>query len=380
MVHELMRPRSSLILLPLGALAMAFFLWGANAGERVVIPIELSDPVHPAKPKRSHELVLQKDDRGFPAGYAMSLTSEVCLDEVCKVVEVTLHWDPLGFCRRLDFPEGKPLTKREHKPFEDRDYRKLDEILRDRDSLLRQKPLEQLGGEDPDDGGENGYGEGLSRATPPAVKEAVVRDAAWTTWVLWRYANTEIVPLLRETTWAHRSPDYVEHLLDSGNWDAIEFALTNLLAGGDTPSAHISRVSRALPRAEFAQLELALHYIRRASRDEGVFHGHLIEILPTLEASGAARVVEELAGAKELPEEVLVALTTKLDRLPFYPLHRSLTLLEDRSVSSEEAVRNVTRLLESEDSLVARRAAKFLSGRNLPPDSRARLDAYLRGE
>ena len=47
----------------------------------------------------------------------MELINEVCLDGVCKLVEVSMYWDALGFYKSLEYPEGKPLTKVEHEPF-----------------------------------------------------------------------------------------------------------------------------------------------------------------------------------------------------------------------------------------------------------------------
>ena len=47
----------------------------------------------------------------------MGLINKVCLDDVCKLVEVTLYWDEIGYYKRLEYPKGKPLTKLEHEPF-----------------------------------------------------------------------------------------------------------------------------------------------------------------------------------------------------------------------------------------------------------------------
>ena len=153
--------------------------------------IKLTDPVYPDKPKKEHALSVHFDAQGFPSGYSMELVNKVCLDDVCKLVEVTMYWDAIGFYQSLQYPEGKPLTKVEHEPFTPADYQKLDSILKDRDSILDDHELGFLATEKDDKPSEEGYAtegqdvDGVSKATPGAVKEAVVKDAAWTTWVLW---------------------------------------------------------------------------------------------------------------------------------------------------------------------------------------------------
>lgn len=148
--------------------------------------------VYPDEPKRQHTLTVHVDAEGFPSGYSMELVNKVCLDDVCKLVEVTLYWDAIGFYQRLECPENQPLTKLEHDPFTPADYEKLDTILQDRDSILNDHSLGFLATEE-DDTTSAGDAEaeaddedGVSRATPGEVKEAVVEDAAWSTWVLWK--------------------------------------------------------------------------------------------------------------------------------------------------------------------------------------------------
>ena len=167
-----------------------FFGWLSPVDAKETTTIQLTDPVYPKKPKKEHSLTAYFNDEGFPSGYSMELINEVCLDGVCKLVEVTMYWDALGFYQSLEYPEGKPLTKVEHEPFVPADYEKLDSILKDRESILDDHELGFLASEkddkSPEGEDDDDYQEvdGVSKATPGAVKEAVVKDAAWTTWVL----------------------------------------------------------------------------------------------------------------------------------------------------------------------------------------------------
>ena len=199
-----------------------------GSADQMIKPIELTDPVYPEQPKRKHDLVVYRDHRGFPAGYTMNLVNKVCLDDICRVVEVTVHWDVTGTYERLEYPQGKPLTKRRHEPFQAGDYEKLDDILKDRESILKDHSLAYLARAGTKSENPSGV-DGISGATPATVRQAVVKDAAWTTWVLWQYANTEIVPMLEATTKAHCTPAYIQHMLKSNDWRHVAFVLKYLL-------------------------------------------------------------------------------------------------------------------------------------------------------
>ncbi len=351
------------------------------AGANETRTIKLTDPVYPKKPKRQHTLIVYRDSQGFPSGYSMKLINEVCLDDVCKLVDVTMYWDAIGFYQRLECPKDQPLTKLEHDPFTVADYKKLDSVLKDQKSILNDHSLGFLATEK-DSGAasaeENKKGDidGVSRATPGAVKEAVVKDAAWTTWVLWKYANTDIVAILRTKTESHCSEEYLNHLLDSKDWQKIEFALKYCLKQKSVTDQYIDKVAKLLPTAGIDHIELAIEYIKQATQDRNTCYRKLIGALETLNVYNAALVIELLESDQNLSNEILVDLTSCLDKQSFYPIHLALRLVEDRKFFSKEVEENVVKLLQSKDFFIARRAGEFLSKQKLSSSTREKLQAF----
>ncbi|MBT6958359.1 MAG: hypothetical protein HN996_08075, partial [Opitutae bacterium] len=276
-------------------LSICFLIgWLSPVDAKEISAIQLTDPVYPKKPKKEHTLSAYSDEQGFPSGYSMELINEVCLDGVCKLVEVTMYWDAIGFYQSLEYPEGKPLTKVEHEPFVPADYEKLDSILKDRDSILDDHELGFLASEKDDkspegeDDDEYQDVDGVSKATPGAVKEAVVKDAAWTTWVLWKYANTELVTIMQDITKSRISPKFLQHLLDSKNWQKIEFVLNHLLEQKPVAPQYIDKVAEVMPTAGIDHIELAIEYLQQASPDKSVCYQKLIGALGKLDEYGAA--------------------------------------------------------------------------------------------
>ena len=344
--------------------------------------IKLTDPVYPDKPKKEHALSVHFDDQGFPSGYSMELINKVCLDDVCKLVEVTMYWDAIGFYHSLEYPEGKPLTKVEHEPFTPADYEKLDSILKDRDSILDDHELGFLATERDDKSSEEGYetevqdADGVSKATPGAVQEAVVKDAAWTTWVLWKYANTELVTIMQEMTKSRISPKFLKHLLGSKNWQKIEFALNHLLEQKPVAPQYIDKVAEIMPSAGIDHIELAIEYLQQASPDKSACYQKLIGALEKLDEYGAAMVIELLQSDDQLEDKIIEEFVSSLVRQQYYPIHLGLRLIESREFFSKSVETDIVKLLHNEDFFIARRASDFLSNQQLSTSAKEELESF----
>ena len=354
--------------------------WLSPIDAKKISTIQLTDPVYPKKPKKEHSLTAYSDEQGFPSGYSMELINEVCLDGVCKLVEVTMYWDAIGFYQNLEYPEGKPLTKVEHEPFVPADYEKLDSILKDRDSILDDHELGFLATEkddkpsEEDDATEGQDVDGVSKATPGAVKEAVVKDAAWTTWVLWKYANTELVTIMQDITKSRISPKFLKHLLDSNNWQKIEFVLNHLLEQKPVAPQYIDKVAEVMPTAGIDHIELAIEYLQQASPDKSSCYQKLIGTLVKLDEYGAAMVIELLHSDDQLEDKIIEEFASSLVSQQYYPIHLGLRLIESREYFSKSVETDIVKLLHNHDFFIARRASDFLSNQQLSASAKEELE------
>ena len=224
--------------------------------QQVVFSVELADPVSPSAPVGVHRVVQFRDRNSFPVGYALLRHSTpVCTNNKCKVVEVTMHWNAVGYDERLECPAGKPLTKKEHVPFTAEDYAKLDSILKNRDSNLStlRSPFwptcrKQTGPRC------------LVGVTPLTVQESVVHDPAYTSWALWRWANGEIVPKLCRLTEQSCSPPYPKHLLHSPDRGTVDFALKYVIAHHPSNAQFLEDVLHVLEHGDREHVVLALRF------------------------------------------------------------------------------------------------------------------------
>jgi hypothetical protein len=350
-------------------------LIAADAGDKpAVYRVELSDPVAPSEPPRTYELAASHDENGFPAGYSLSFHTHVCIDEQCRMVRVTMHWNALGYYQRLECPPDLPLTRKKHVPFTPEDYVKLDRILRDRDSILAGQPLDAL--VKPMVEAENPGIDGWSGATPQTVKDSVVEDAAFTTWTMWHWANGEIVPKLQALTEQRVTPNYLRQLLRSEDRRDVDFALHHLLKHPATDELLADDVFHVLLHGDREHVALSLQLLDRSVRDKRQLHGRLIEAFCNMSTSYSPMVLDYFAAQPELPADTLEGLTAILNKLPYFQVHLTLRLLDAKGFCSERAETYVAGLLDHENFFIARRASEHLSRQTLGEATKQRLEAF----
>ncbi len=340
--------------------------------ERVVHRVELADPVFPAKSPQVYELVQLKDRNGDPAEYTLSFRTHVCVDNQCKPVEVTLFWNAVGYFERLEYPPAMPLTKKEHVPFTDEDYVKLDRILKDRNSILGSWAVSYL--EQPVPAEENV--DAVTAPTPVTVQDSVVEDAAFTTWALWRWANGEIVPKLHNITEQSCSPAYLKRLLKSEDRRFADFALDYLVEQDRFDPDFADSVFHLLEHGERDQILRALTYLDKAVANKQTLHARLVDSCCRVRPADCPLILEKLSGEPDLSAGTLEALTGRLDELPYFPIHLVLRMLEERKFASDTTIADAAALLVNDDFFIARRAYEHLSKLDPGGDVQAKIEAF----
>ncbi|MHB8897837.1 MAG: hypothetical protein ACYC6Y_03720 [Thermoguttaceae bacterium] len=344
----------------------------------MVHKVQLVDPVAPTLPPQDYEVLQLLDENGFPVGYSMSFVTHVCNDHQCLPVEVTVNWDALGYFTALAWPPGKPLTKKEHVPFTPDDYAKLDRILKDRNSILKdwtlaflEKPPVSADGKDLLPGVD-----AMTAPTPATVKDSVIEDAAYTSWALWHWANGQIVSELRAITEQGSSPAWIKHLLASEDRRHADYALEYLIEHEPADSQYVGDVLRLLETGPREQIFRALVFLGKAIPDRQQLHARLVETCPRMRPADCPVVLQVLADDPNLAPATLEALTGDLSRYPYFPVHLILRILEQRKFASAATISNVAALLDNSDFFIARRASEHLAAQRLPAQVQARVDAF----
>ncbi len=161
-----------------------------------------------------------------PVGYETALNMAVCDDKLCANVVLKVCWDLAGNYVRFDTIAGKPLTKFDHKRFSDADYKKLDQILKDRNSMLR--VLEKSDLVDKSIKLKATTVDAVSGATPATIKNAVVEGAVYSSHTLWHFVNGQIKDSIRAFTLRNYSEQIALQMMGSDNFETQLFALKQI--------------------------------------------------------------------------------------------------------------------------------------------------------
>jgi hypothetical protein len=162
----------------------------------------------------------------IPVSYETTLNMAVCDDKLCANVILKVFWDLAGNYLRFDTIAGKPLTKFDHKRFTDADYKKLDQILKDRNSMLR--VLEKADLVDKSIKLKATTVDAVSGATPATIKKAVVEGAVYSSHTLWHFVNGPIKDSIRAFTLRNYSDQMALLMLGSVNFETQLFALKQI--------------------------------------------------------------------------------------------------------------------------------------------------------
>lgn len=322
----------------------------------VLLPVEIADPAFPEAAPRELQVEQARDADGFPCGYSVRILTKVCMDNKCRPIDVTLHWTAAGLFDRLECAPGQPLTKKEHEPFVPADYAKLERILKDRASILSRHSLAFLAKPKAEQGGIDVW----SGATPQTVQEAVVEDAAYTSWVLWQWANGPLVETLCGFTEQSCTPPYLTRLLHSEDRGCVAFALRFLAKRPAAVGRQVEDVLSVVERGDRELIAAALRLLKGASGNREEVFARLIRAASRMNSVDSPMVLDFLAGEPHLPVATLDELTSYLGRMPYFQIHLTLRILEQRKYCSSETEADVLALLEGTDFFIARRGFEFL--------------------
>jgi len=166
------------------------------------------------------------DASHIPFGYEADINMPVCDDKLCANVILKFYWDLAGNYTGFDTIPGKPLTKFDHKKFLSADYQRLDQILKDRNSMLRILEKEDL--IDKSIKVKATTVDAVTGATPATVKNAVVEGAVYSSFTLWHFVNGPLKNRLVSFTQSIYSDSISAVLLNSTNFETQFFALKQM--------------------------------------------------------------------------------------------------------------------------------------------------------
>jgi hypothetical protein len=182
------------------------------------------------------ELFELQDENGIPVWFGRHIFKDVCISGVCNMIRLWLFWDGAGNYLGMQIPEDEPLTKSDHSDFEPADYRKLETILRDTASILRNLNQEDLIIVPDTINPYEAYEvDGYTAATQPAIAEVVVKDAVYSCHTLWHTVYGPVQDTIHQILKKRINEEFLAKMLAGNKTEYTIWAIKSL---SDYPEYH----------------------------------------------------------------------------------------------------------------------------------------------
>lgn len=319
-------------------------------------------------------LIEVQNKNGLPVEYYMDVESVICLEEVCKVIPVTVFWNNIGEYKKYKLEEGATLEKYEANLFEPNDYKKIHTILQNKNSPFKDVYLEDIWtvpstlSEDVD---------AVSGATILELDENdTVPGATLTCYTLWHWANGNIVSVIRNQTGESVSEDQLKEFIANNNETYFNIALSALKRRNIYDESFVDAIIHRVLNEGFL-LKEAIAYIEKSPTDE------YLKTLSGLFFKGKKEhklsVIRSLNNSKiKIPKSYLDALSEGFILFESFQETSALfELMQNKNQKSLVVNNNAMPLLDS-DFLIARRAFWFLCHQELTSSQKKILQEFYR--
>lgn len=166
-----------------------------------------------------HQLELLLDQNEQPLMFFASINTPVCIDNICKPMDIEIYWNLIGGYVGYGILEQFPLTKFDHDLFEPTDYEKLHHLLLDRHSILERKEMSDLF--DPNAQPEKQVTfqgvkvDAMTGATKKEIKESVVEGALYSCYTIWHLVHGGVEDSIKQYLKTIYTPELAHRFLYS---------------------------------------------------------------------------------------------------------------------------------------------------------------------
>lgn len=223
------------------------------------------------------------------SGYKAYVFSPVCEDTTCYPVELEFYWDVLGRFQRYEIFPGRELTKLDHKPFTDADYKTLSKLLLNNEPAFLEMKREDLVVKVKKD-----TVDGYTGATIAAIKNEVIAGAVYSCYTLWQIAHGIVADSIKNNTQKHFNQELLKKLFDSGEIEAAYY-LTGRL-NEDQCFTFLPEIQKLLSKSGGFLAQHILDQLPQKVVSSESFQDSMVSIMPHLDYYAQKSLLQRLDG------------------------------------------------------------------------------------
>jgi len=217
----------------------------------------------------------------------------------------------------------------------------------------------------------------VTSATPVAMRKAVVKGASLTCFHLWHWARGDIVKAATDLTHASCDEDLLRGFLRSDSPHYVLFALDHVKRHKLLGPSVVADVIKAMHSGHHSRMKLGLAYLREAIPDKDRFCDKVAQLFKESGREGRTHLLDLLASEKKLSPALFDKMSEVVSGTDtYYELHLFLQLVEKHRHVSQSLLTRISRLLESDNFFIARRAFWYLEKRAKDELTKKRIQIF----
>ncbi|SEM91347.1 hypothetical protein SAMN05216436_10939 [bacterium A37T11] len=298
--------------------------------------------------------VLDKDSLSI--AYYRNIAQEVCYDKKCRLLRLNLYWNITGRYLGIELPTGEYLSKTDHVPFTQTEYKRLNEILSDPSSPLAGISYDALA--TPDSAVFDNL-DGITGATTKSMVRYIIPGAAYTTYTLWHLVYSQTQKQIQQITERTISSDQLIRIMSSPSPTDQQWALAHVHL---VPLSTFLRekVLKLINDDNYHLAILALNSFSNRQLKSDTVKQNLVNLFIKSGYSIRLLIIEKLFSLDKFSQPTLLSLARELPQLNGEPLLGVFRIFRRQKVKDDQIIAIIRSLINHSNPFIARQAEDYL--------------------
>ncbi len=309
------------------------------------------------------EIFELQDENGLPVWFGRHIFKDVCMTGECKMIRLWLFWDGAGNFLGMQLYENEPLTKSDHSEFGAADYIKLESILKDTASVLKELKAEDLiivpDSINPYEAYEV---DGYTAATQPALADVVVKNAVYTCHTLWHTVYGPVLDAIQKIHEPRLSTKYLSLWLNSLNPEYNLWAIRMVKEHPEYHTDHYQKIVTFIKSENQVLSNQALNYFQPSHLQNKQLQLQMAELIPEISTQQKYDILWKFIALEKVDEEVVLKLLYYFqeDKLGVGSLNLIYRIISENHLNNDEIAKIITALSVHENRYVRNLTIKLM--------------------
>jgi hypothetical protein len=304
-------------------------------------------------------LYLVKTKDHIPIQYFKKVATEVCFDNKCRLLDITVFWNITGRYLGFELSDGEFLSKYDHEPFVASEYERLNELLADPMLPFGDISFEKLIVIPETDADSL---DGMSGATTEDLSKIVVKGAAYTTYTLWNIVYGPTKDFVAHLTEMQLTGELTELILKSPELSDKLWILNRIDQSSALGSKLTATLLDLISGDDFSLTYNAINALSSVHLGSDSLQLGLFSKYDKVNHSVQKMIIDKLMDVPYLHTEIVTTSRGFLDQLNGKQLADILLLYSKHSVDDLETCKALAKILDNENRYISQKAYKFLLG------------------